>query len=93
MGKFIVSYTEKARKDFKRHKKSGNKAVEKKIKKILNELKEHPETGTGKPEQLKHELHGYWSRRINHKDRMIYAINKNKVTVIIVSAMGHYGDK
>ncbi len=92
MGKFIISYTDKAKKDFKRHKKSGNKATEKKIKKILEELKTHPTTGTGKPEKLKHNLSGYWSRRINKKDRMIYSIDGHKVVVTVVSAMGHYTD-
>lgn len=42
MGKFIVELTEKALKDIALHKKSGDKSSEKKIKKILEELKEHP---------------------------------------------------
>ncbi|HLV45751.1 MAG TPA: Txe/YoeB family addiction module toxin [Flavobacterium sp.] len=74
-------------------KKSGNKSVEKKIKTILNELKEHPYTGTGQPEQLKHELSGFWSRRINQKDRIIYSVEEEIVTVEVISAMGHYGKK
>jgi toxin YoeB len=53
----------------------------------------HPETGTGKPEKLKFELTGYWSRRINKKDRLIYSIEHHIVTVTVVSAVGHYGDK
>jgi len=91
--KFIVKLTEKARNDIAKHKKAGNKATEKKIKKILEELKTHPYTGTGQPEQLKHDLSGFWSRRINQKDRLIYSVNENTVTVEVVSAMGHYGDK
>ncbi|MDD2982532.1 MAG: type II toxin-antitoxin system YoeB family toxin [Crocinitomicaceae bacterium] len=57
------------------------------------ELEVHPETGTGSPEQLKYSLQKFWSRRINRKDRMIYSINKNTVTVEILSSMGHYSDK
>ena len=90
MGKFIVYLTPKALDDIAKHKKSGNKAVETKIKKILEELKIHPTTGTGQPEQLKYELSGKWSRRINQKDRMVYTIEQKIVTVQVLSAMGHY---
>lgn len=90
MGKFVVFLSKKAEEDLKKHKRSGNKSTEKKIKRILNELKVHPETGTGKPEKLKHDLKGFWSRRINKKDRMIYSIQHDIVTVEVVSAMGHY---
>ncbi|MFA7446618.1 MAG: Txe/YoeB family addiction module toxin [Flavobacteriaceae bacterium] len=76
MGKFIVLLTQKAKDDIAKHKKSGNKASETKIKKILEELKEHPYTGTGKPEQLKHVLANFWSRRINQKDRIIFLLKK-----------------
>lgn len=93
MGKFIVNFTEKALKDLLKHKKSGDKATEKKIKAILKELEDHPYTGIGKPEQLKYELQGLWSRRINLKDRMIYEVKNNIVTVEVLSAMGHYSDK
>lgn len=65
MGEFIVLLTEKAKLDIAKHKKSGNKANEKKIKSFLEELKIHPFSGSGQPEQLKFELQGYWSRRIN----------------------------
>jgi len=90
MGKFIVFLSEQAKKDIQKHKRSGDKVAGKKIRTILEELKHHPETGTGKPERLKHELSGYWSRRINQKDRMVYSIDRDIVTVEVVSAMGHY---
>jgi toxin YoeB len=93
MEKFIVVLTEEAKSDIAKHKKSGNKSNEKKIKIFLEELKIHPFSGAGQPEQLKHELHGFWSRRINQKDRMIYSVDKTIVTVEVVSAMGHYRDK
>ncbi|MBK8623952.1 MAG: Txe/YoeB family addiction module toxin [Saprospiraceae bacterium] len=57
---------------------------------MLVELENHPTTGTGKPEQLKHELSGYWSRRLNKKDRLIYQILEKEVIVVIVSALDHY---
>ncbi len=92
MGKFRVEVTSKARKHIDKQLKSGNKSTINKIEKILIELESHPATGTGKPEQLKHNLSGYWSRRINKKDRMIYSIDGHKVVVTVVSAMGHYTD-
>ncbi|KDN54350.1 type II toxin-antitoxin system YoeB family toxin [Flavobacterium seoulense] len=42
---------------------------------------------------MKHEYTGYWSRRINQRDRMIYQVDDDIVTVFVVSAMGHYSDK
>lgn len=93
MGKYFVEITPDARKDLKDHFKSGNKATIKKIEKILVELTETPYEGEGKPEQLKHDFSGYWSRRINQKDRMVYRVEEQIVTVFIVSAMGHYNDK
>ena len=50
-------------------------------------------TGTGKPEYLKHDKRGVWSRRITQKHRLIYKIHNNIVVVEVVSAYGHYGDK
>ncbi|TPG40198.1 Txe/YoeB family addiction module toxin [Flavobacterium pectinovorum] len=93
MGKYFVEFDDIARKDLKNHYKSGNKATIKKIEKILLELTENPFLGEGQPEELKHNFNGYWSRRINQKDRMIYRVEEEIVTVIIVSAMGHYSDK
>ncbi len=82
-----------ALKDIKRHKKSGNKKILEKISILLEELKEHPRTGTGQPEKLKHDLEGFYSRRINKKHRLIYEIEENVITVIVVSAYSHYGNK
>ncbi|MFY7811261.1 MAG: Txe/YoeB family addiction module toxin, partial [Flavobacterium sp.] len=70
--------------------KSGDKKSLKKVNQFLLELEQHPTTGSGNPEQLKHELSGYWSRRINKKDRLIYQIIETEVLVVVVSALGHY---
>lgn len=93
MGKFRVKIEKTAQNDIKKHIKSGNKATIKKIELILKELEKHPTTGAGQPEQLKYELAGKWSRRINQKDRLIYTIDDDVVTVFVLSAMGHYTDK
>lgn len=93
MGKYLVKFSESAIKELGKHKKSGNKSINNKIDKIFNELKETPFTGEGKPEQLKHNLLGFWSRRINKEHRMIYSVDESIVTVYVISAMGHYSDK
>lgn len=85
---FDLDFTDKANEDIGRHKKAGNKAVLKKMLVLLEELTEHPFSGTGKPEQLKHNLSGLWSRRINQEHRLVYEVEQN--TVIIHSAFGHY---
>jgi toxin YoeB len=93
MGKFRLEIEEIAKLDIAKHFKIGNNANLNKIEAILKELSEHPFTGVGKPEKLKHDLKGYWSRRINQKDRIIYKVQENIVTVFVVTAMGHYDDK
>ncbi len=55
---------------------------------LLNEIAEHPYEGTGKPESLKYELSGYWSRRITKEHRLIYEVDGDRV--LILSAKGHY---
>lgn len=91
--KFVIIIKPEAIQDIAAHKKSGNKSVLKKIEIILEELRTQPFSGVGRPEQLKHDLSGYWSRRVNQKHRMIYKVELNIVTVTVVSAMGHYYDK
>ncbi|WP_172283584.1 MULTISPECIES: Txe/YoeB family addiction module toxin [unclassified Lentimicrobium] len=90
---YTLKFTEIALDDIKKHKKAGDKVVLKKIEKLLSELMEHPTTGTGQPEQLKHNLAGLYSRRINQKHRLVYSINNEIVTVLVLSAWAHYGDR
>ena len=90
---FDLEFSISALEDLEKHKKSGDKATLKKIEKLLNELREHPTTGTGQPQALKHDMEGLYSRRINQKHRLIYSIKLEIVTVYILSAYKHYGDK
>lgn len=90
---YILKFDVKAVKDLAELKKAGNKAVMIKIEKLLLELSEHPTTGTGQVEALRGNLAGYWSRRIDKFNRIIYSIEENIVTVTIISVKGHYGDK
>ena len=71
MGKYFVEFSSIARKDLQTHYKSGNKSTIKKIEKILLELTENPYFGEGKPEELKYNFKGYWSRRINQKSMVL----------------------
>lgn len=93
MGQYIIQLTDEAKADLKKHKKVGNKATLTKINKIFEELENHPFEGIGHPEPLKYELFGFWSRRINQKDRIVYQLIDKTIVVEVVSAIGHYGDK
>ena len=73
--------------------KKTDKLSYKKLEKLLLELTEHPKTGTGKPQLKKYNLSGFYSRRISHKHRLVYQILEEKVTVLVLTAQGHYGDK
>lgn len=88
---FEVIFTQKALEDISKHKQSGNKALLSKLDRLLDELEDHPETGTGQPEKLKH-LPGFWSRRLNKKHRLVYTIDGKNVIVVVISTFGHYED-
>ena len=64
-----------------------------KVQRFIEELKVHPKTGTGKPEALKGDRSGQWSREITKKHRLIYEIHDEVVSVMVLTAYGHYGDK
>jgi toxin YoeB len=83
-----IDLYEKAERDFEYWKKSGNKAIQKKIQQLFVDMKEHPFTGIGKPEALRHSLSGKWSRRINEEHRIIYDVTDNIINVY--SLKGHY---
>lgn len=73
--------------------KKSEPACFKKLGKLLDELKEHPYTGTGHPEPLKGTSVPIWSRRISSKHRLVYEIIEDKVKVFILATYGHYNDK
>ncbi|MBQ9509612.1 MAG: Txe/YoeB family addiction module toxin [Bacteroidales bacterium] len=85
--------TERASVDFEYWKKSGNNQVKKKIEKLLTELQLHPFSGSGKPEPLKNNLAGLYSRHLSKKDRLVYEVVEDKSWVVIHSMKGHYSDK
>jgi toxin YoeB len=85
---YHLDFSDQAKNDIDFHKKSGNKAILKKIFILLNELIEHPFEGIGKPEALKYNLTGCWSRRINQEHRLVYEVLED--TILLHSAKGHY---
>ena len=89
---YVIDYTDKAIADLIQLRDNEPKAYAKATA-LIKELMDHPQTGTGKPEQLKGERAGQWSRRITKKHRLIYTINGTEVTVLVLSAYGHYSDK
>lgn len=58
------------------------------IAKLIDECRRTPFSGTGKPEPLKHEFKGCWSRRINDEHRLIYDVTDE--AIYIISCKGHY---
>ncbi|NTD99889.1 Txe/YoeB family addiction module toxin [Agrobacterium tumefaciens] len=89
---YILEFTNQAVEDLKWLKKTDQNAYNK-VQKLLLELIEHPSTGTGKPELKKYNLSGFYSRRITQKHRLVYQINGEMISVLVLSAAGHYGDK
>lgn len=69
-------------------KKSGNRRLMLRIEELLNAIVLSPFEGIGKPEPLKHELKGFWSRRINQEHRIVYRVKEGR-RVEIVSLRFH----
>ena len=87
-----VKFTKKALEHREFWKKLGNRAVQKKILLLIEDILKTPFSGIGKPEALKYTLLGTWSRKINEEHRIIYEILENNV-ILIHSLKGHYTDK
>ena len=85
---YHLNFSQQAQNDIEYYKKTGNKVVLKKLLTLLTEITEHPYTGTGKPEALKYNLAGMWSRRINQEHRLVYEVLDDQI--LIHFAKGHY---
>lgn len=86
---YRIVFTDDAQKGLKMLQKKAPQAI-KKLTALLEELQEHPRTGTGQIEQLKHYAEETWSRRINKEHRLVYRINDKIVEVLVISTYGHY---
>jgi len=65
-----------------------DKKTLKRINKLINDTKRSPFEGIGKPEPLKENLSGFWSRRVDESNRLVYAVNDSHITII--SCRYHY---
>ena len=71
----------------------SDKKLLKRVNEILKDIDRNGYKGIGKPEPLKYDLAGKWSRRINSEHRLIYSVNENIITVYIFSMRYHYPKK
>lgn len=83
-----IIFQPKALDDLKYWKKSGQKQIQKRITHLLQSISKTPFEGIGKPEPLKHDWSGMWSRRINIEHRLIYEIKEDEIH--IHSLKDHY---
>ena len=83
-----IAYTDKALEDISHWKKINNQATQKRITKLIESIQMSPFEGIGKPEPLKYNLTGLWSRRINKEHRLIYEMLNEEI--VIHSLKGHY---
>ncbi len=90
MSRYAIKYEKRAQKDLIYWRKNS-KFIYSRIERIIEELREHPREGIGKPEYM-HGDEKCWSRRITSKDRIKYDILDKEVIVNVISARGHYDD-
>ena len=82
-----IQFTEEAWKDFEWF-LDNDKQLVKRIRTLLKDMIRNPVEGIGKPEKLRFDLSGCWSRRINDAHRLVYKIEKD--TIIVISCRYHY---
>jgi toxin YoeB len=83
-----IIFSPRSLEDLQFWKQSGNIKIQKRIQKLLESIRDTPYEGIGKPEALKHNWSGYWSRRINGEHRLIYKSENEKI--IIAQMRSHY---
>lgn len=85
-----ITFTEKAFGEYL-YWQSQDKKTLKRINSLLKDISRNPYKGIGKPEGLKDNLSGYWSRRIDDKNRLVYRIKNEQIEVY--QCKNHYEDK
>lgn len=65
-----------------------DKKTLKKVNELIKDITRNPFSGIGSPEPLKHQLSGYWSRRINLEDRLVYKVEEN--SIYLLQCRKHY---
>ncbi|GFD94752.1 hypothetical protein KUL156_37020 [Alteromonas sp. KUL156] len=87
MSNRLLSWTDEAWNSYV-YWQTQNKKTLKRINKLISDVKGSPFDGIGKPEPLKENLSGFWSRRIDDTNRLVYAVDDTAITVI--SCRYHY---
>jgi toxin YoeB len=82
-----LSWTDESWKDYLYWQTQDKKTL-KRINKLLMDVKRLPFEGIGKPEPLKENLSGFWSRRIDDTNRLVYAVESD--SIVIISCRYHY---
>ena len=85
-----VLFTDRVNLDLLYFKKINNQIILKKIRQLLDVIIVKPSFGIGKPEALKHQMFGLWSRRIDKEHRLVYEIDEELNIIIVHSLRGHY---
>ncbi len=83
----VITFSKNAWEDYV-YWQSIDKKIVKKINRLIKDIQRNPFDGIGKPEILKYDLSGYWSRRINHEHRLVYQVIENEI--LIYSCRFHY---
>jgi len=83
----ILAWTDEAWQGYLYWQSQDRKTL-KRINKLIEDTKREPFVGIGKPEALRENLSGFWSRRIDETNRLVYAVNNNFLTII--SCRYHY---
>lgn len=82
-----ISFSSRAWEDYL-YWQTENKKILKRINLLLLDIDRHENDGIGKPEPLKHHLQGFWSRRIDDTNRLVYRLENGQIEVI--QCKGHY---
>jgi toxin YoeB len=87
----LLGFTSQGWGDYSYWQQTDPKIVER-INELLKDTMRHPFTGIGKPEPLKRDQKGYWSRRINHEHRLVYFVKGkgDDQTLIVAQCRFHY---
>jgi len=83
----LITFSENAWEDYL-YWQSIDRKILKKINSLLKDIQRNPFEGIGKPESLKYDLAGYWSRRISQEHRLVYKIDNQNI--VIIACRYHY---
>jgi toxin YoeB len=83
----MISFRERAWQDYL-YWQATDKQILKRINTLIKDIQRNPFAGIGKPEPLKHQFAGFWSRRINDEHRLVYTFIESEL--VIIQCRYHY---